>query len=235
MDDVGPLLQRTDSSDQRQSYVAWCELGAHRQEIVPLVAEAYASAKQPLGRESHIYYVTPFARFDDHTVELGVHALHDPRKEVRYRACGLLAHSRRTETVAELQKLERGASKEPARRAIKALREGGAFGADDDPYYFIYGHDPSRAPRGSFADALFAEIGAWLGTHGFHPTYLFQHALELRDAHRVVRADWDSYEIEARISVTRGSPESAEVIRGGPGDIAAMGKVIRALMVKAAT
>jgi hypothetical protein len=123
------------------------------------------------------------------------------RKEVRYRACGLLARSHRKEVVAELRKIKTGPSRDAARRAERALLDGKRFGADDDPFYFIDGHNPYRAPRGSFADDLDDALGAWLKQRGFLPSHVFQHVFEFRSDERVVRAEWDSYDVEARVAL----------------------------------
>ncbi|HEY1584735.1 MAG TPA: hypothetical protein VGH63_03550 [Polyangia bacterium] len=215
-------LGETDSDDRRRIYLAWCRLGQFRREIVPLVARAFATTKHAQGRESHLYYVTPYASFDDATVELGVRALADARKEVRYRACGLLARSGRKEVVADLRKIKTGPSRDAAQRAERALLEGKRFGADDDSFYFIEGHEPYRAPRGSFADDLADELGEWLTRRGLLPSHVFQHVFEFRDDARVVRAEWDSYDVEARVLVDGSSTQHA-----GGTSIAELGKTIR--------
>lgn len=219
MDEIGEALEETDTDDRRQIYLAWCRLGACRHEIVARVAAAFAATKHARGRESHVYFVTPYALFDDATVELGVRALADRRKEVRYRACGLLAHSRRKEVVRDLRAITTGPTREPARRAERALLEGTRFGPDADPFYFIYGHSPYRAPRGSFADALFDRVGGWLSARGFEPSQVFQHVFEYRDRARVVRAEWDSYDVEARVSIEAGGQRSEETIHGSADDL----------------
>jgi hypothetical protein len=234
--EVELLLRQTDSSDRRLIYLAWCKLGGVGQDIVPFVAEAYAKTREARGRESHLYYVTPYARFDDRAIELGVRALRDPRQEVRYRACALLAHSGRVEVVKELAKLSRGTSRAHAQRAIAALRKGMPFGPDDDASYFFYGHDPYRAPRGHFAVELQDELGAWLEERGFRPAYLFQHTFGYRDGERFVRADWDSYDVEARLAVrasARKQPTQANFAWGASG-IPELGAAIRKLVSLAA-
>lgn len=219
MDEIATALAETDTDDRRRIYLAWCRLGACRREIVPRVAAAFAATKHARGRESHVYFVTPYALFDDATVELGLRALADPRKEVRYRACGLLAHSRRKEVARDLRALATGPSREAARRAERALLDGTPFGADDDAYYFIYENDPARAPRGTFADALHDRVGGWLTARGLAPSQVFQHVVEYRDRARVVRIEWDSYDVEARVSIDARGERSAEAIRGGPNDV----------------
>lgn len=231
-DEITTLLEQTDTDDRRRIYMAWCKISRGR-EIVPLVARAFAATRQVRGRESHVYYVTPYARFDEAAVELGLRALRDPRKEVRYRACGLLAHSRRVETVSELRKIASGPSREPARRAVRSLLEGKPFGPDDDPFYFFYGHEPYRAPRGSYADQLDDRLGGWLKRRGFAPFYLFQHDFVFRDGDRVVQAQWDSYDCESRVIVASlrdhtTAEASAVQVSGYGDDIAEIVRTIRA-------
>jgi len=235
LDEITTLLGETDTDDRRRIYMAWCRIG-HGREIVPFVARAFEVARQMRGRESHVYYVTPYARFDDAAVELGLRALRDRRKEVRYRACGLLAHSRRVETVTELRKIASGPSREPAHRAVQALLEGKPFGADDDPFYFFYGHEPCRAPRGSYADQLEDRLGGWLRRRGFAPFYLFQHDFVFRDSDRAIRARWDGYDCESRVIVgsLRDLPAaeaSAVHISGYGNDIAEIVRTVRALVM----
>ncbi len=226
MHDIAALLKKTDTNDRAQIYLTWNELGAYRQEIVPHVARAFAETKEARGRESQLYYVTQYARFDDHAIDLGLTALRDRKKEVRYRACGLLAHSQRRDAEPALEAIERGPSREAAQRALRSLREGKPFGADDDPFYFIHGHEPYRAPRGSFADAMYDAISDCLENKGFRRTQHFQHRLEMRDGKRVAAFTWDSYDVGAHASL--GDKTIDE--RGGPNDIAALAEKMRALV-----
>ena len=131
--EVKALLRQTDTPDRRLIYQAWRQLAGFGQDIVPFVADAYARTSEARGRESHLYYVMPYARFDDRALKLGVQALRDPLQEVRYRAGGLLAHSGRAETAAALTQLVCGASRAPAQRALAALRHGAPFGPDGGP------------------------------------------------------------------------------------------------------
>jgi hypothetical protein len=228
--EVDALVRQTDSRDRRTLYLAWCRLARYRSAIVPSVAAAFAATREERGRESQIYGVTPFARFDEGAVELGLRALRDPRQAVRVRACSLLAHSGRAETIPEIESLAKPASRPASLQAVRALREGRPFGADDDPVYFAYGHEPYRAPRGTFATQLDEALGGWLEQRGFRPTWVFQHRFEYGSADRSLSAIWDSYDVVSHVSVgAPGSPPSPTAgLPGGPGDLARLIQRIRA-------
>jgi hypothetical protein len=229
-DEIRAALVLADTDDMRQLYLAipW---GAPAGQVLPLMIEAFETTKHSRARACMVHRATLFARIDERAVELGLRALADPIKEVRARACMLLAHSRKPGAVPALRAIKSGPTRELARRAVASIVEGEAFVPDNDPLYFFFQGDTGRAPRGSFADKLDAEIGTWLVAQGLHPSRFFAHAFVFSKEDLVVDTAWDGYEVEAVIRLTRGTgaPTCASVL-GGPGDIAAIAQRMRTML-----
>ena len=224
-------LRLADTPDRELLSRLWYAIGPrfHGSEILPLLAAAFETARHGLARACNVHHATLFARADDRAIELGLRALADPIKEVRARACMLLAHGRKREAVPALRAVKAGPTRELARRAAASIAEGERFAADGDPLYFFFRNDTGRAPRGSFADEVEQEVGPWLVKRGYRPSFLFAHAFAFRRDDVTVGADWDGYDIEAHVSgVRRGQESSDELVRGGQGDIAEIGRRIRA-------
>lgn len=230
-DAVREALRGTDTRDERLLYLAWNAVAPrwNGSEVVPLVAEAFARTENPRARESQLHHATLFARFDDAAVELGLRGLADPRKEVRARACMLLAHSRRPAVVPALRAVKPGPTRELAKRAATSLLEGTPLGPGDDPLYFFFRGESGRAPRGTFADDLDREVGPWMGKKGFTVKHLFAHHLAYRREGLWVEARWDSYDVTTQVGLTPRPTGKEESVADGPGDIVEIGRRIRML------
>jgi hypothetical protein len=221
-------LRRTDTTDTRRLSGPWYEIlpRVHGSKILPLVTEAFGATKASRGRACQVHYSTLFARVDHSAIELGLRALADPTKEVRSRACMLLAHSRAREVVLSLRAVKAGPTLEVARRAVRSILEGKPFGPDDDPLYFFFRGDRGRAPRGSFADNVERETGEWFEKQGFRPKYLFAHAIGFCRDDLTVSAQWDGYEVETRVGRSD-QPLADEIVRYGSDDIAEIARRMR--------
>ena len=231
-DVIREMLRRTDTDDVRRLSGPWYTIlpRLHGSKVLPLLAEAFLATKHSRGRACQIHHATLFARVDDRAVALGLRALADPTKEVRGRACMLLAHSRKREVVPSLRAASVGPTREVARRAASAILEGTPFGPDNDPLYFFFRGDSGRAPRGSFADDVDRRVGAWFAKNGFRPEYLFAHSIAFRRDDISIAADWDGYDMETRVMLSLPDrPREDELIRVGQGDIAEVARRMRAM------
>ena len=71
----------------------WEEVRALGMDAIPYFIEAYHNAPHWRQRASYLYSSIPYARKSQAAVDLAIQALQDRAKEVRYRACMLLACS----------------------------------------------------------------------------------------------------------------------------------------------
>ena len=72
-----------------------------------LLFEKYKSSKQWKIRRSCVYHSIRYARESDDAVRLGIVAIEDKSKVVRYRACMLLAYALKKETIFSLKQAEK--------------------------------------------------------------------------------------------------------------------------------
>lgn len=92
-----------------------------------LLLARYRSSRLAGPRSSCVYHATIFARSSDDAVQLGLEALRDRSKVVRYRACGLLAYSQRRSLLDALRAHVSGipdASRADLLATIDALEQG---------------------------------------------------------------------------------------------------------------
>ena len=120
-----------DCLDGRGSDVEWRAIQSLRQlagdRLPELLLARYRSSRLAGPRSSCVFHATKFARSSDDAVQLGLEALQDRSKVVRYRAFGLLAYSQRRSLVDHLR-AHVGAVSEASRAdllaAIDALEQG---------------------------------------------------------------------------------------------------------------
>jgi len=94
-----------DTALVRREQEAWDRLRDVGVAVVPYLAEAYRSFRKWQGRASLVFHCIRYARQSDDAFRLGLAALSDKSAQVRYRACGLLAYSQRTDAIARLRPL----------------------------------------------------------------------------------------------------------------------------------
>jgi len=118
------LVLCLDTSSARDAAAAWAQLRACGAAVVPFLLEAYRSFRKAKGRVSLVFHAIRHARTSEEAYRLGVEALSDKATLVRYRACGLLAYSQRTEAISHLKTLlthSDARTAEDARAAIDAI------------------------------------------------------------------------------------------------------------------
>lgn len=101
---VRSLLQALDGSGSDLERRAIDELRAFAGSDTPrFLLEKYRLSRGWRVRASCVYYSMFYARVSEHAVELGVEAVTDRSKAVRYRACMLLSWAQKPETLPELR------------------------------------------------------------------------------------------------------------------------------------
>jgi hypothetical protein len=122
------LLARLDGSGSDSEWQAVAVLRERAGNRLPgLLLATYRQARRAGPRASCVYHATRYARVSDAAVCLGLEALEDRSRIVRYRACGLLAYAQRPDVLDRLR--ERlvdvpDVSKADVRAAIDALEQG---------------------------------------------------------------------------------------------------------------
>lgn len=90
------------------------EIKSLGESVLPFFIEAYPKAKRWKQRASYLYRAISYARDSALSVELALMALQDRSKEVRYRACMLLACSQNVNALSNLNLVLKSVSKESA-------------------------------------------------------------------------------------------------------------------------
>ena len=119
---------------------AWAALRPLGLAVVPYLLAAYPTFKSWQGRVSLVYHSIRYARVSEDAFQLGIAALGDRSRVVRYRACGLLAYSLRAEALEPLRGLRldsKAGSTEDANAAIHAIES-------QNHHYFV---DRSRTGK----------------------------------------------------------------------------------------
>lgn len=84
----------------------------------------YRQSREWRARLSCVYFAVPYVRTNDDAAKLGIEALKDKSRKVRYRACSLLAYSLREDVLPYLKSLlshEDASTVEDARAAIECI------------------------------------------------------------------------------------------------------------------
>jgi len=96
---VACLDQKSSSAIER----AWVQLRPLGFGVVPYLRASYPQFKHAEGRTALVYHATRYARIGEDAVALGIAALEDRSRQVRYRACGLLAYALRKDALLALR------------------------------------------------------------------------------------------------------------------------------------
>jgi hypothetical protein len=124
---IAEAVGRLDQKNSLAIDYAWASLRPLGFAVVPYLRAAYGGFRHGEGRTALVYYATRYARIGDDAYELGLAALNDRSRQVRYRACGLLAYALRKEALPALQ--SRVTDPDPlvrdaAHAAIRAIQAG---------------------------------------------------------------------------------------------------------------
>ena len=92
-DEIRKLVSNFESKASYGTEPGWDEIRSLGAEIVPYFIEAYPNAPRWQQRASFLYRSIRYARESEDAVNFAIQALQDRAKEVRYRACMLLACS----------------------------------------------------------------------------------------------------------------------------------------------
>ena len=88
-----------------------------------LLLEKFRSSSKWGERASCVYHAIKYAKANDAAFQVGIEALNDKSKKVRYRACMLLAVAQRPEAIESLESLVNDAdSEDDARAAIDSIK-----------------------------------------------------------------------------------------------------------------
>lgn len=123
---INQLLGNLDGTGSDKEFRSIKELSALGGDDLPqFLLEKYRASKKMGPRSSCVYHSIRYARSSRAAVELGVEALWDKSKAVRYRACMLLAYSLNSDVIEHLKKIETSSSCQEtvsnARAAIDAI------------------------------------------------------------------------------------------------------------------
>lgn len=123
--EIRKYVSRLETTKSLEEETAWIKLRSLGIAIVPYLADAYPIMKKWQGRVSLVFHSMRYAKESEEAYQLGIRALNDRAKLVRYRACGLLAYSQREEAIPHLKKLLRHGDSETvadAKAAIDAIK-----------------------------------------------------------------------------------------------------------------
>ena len=121
MYDVIPvLLEKLDGSGSDAEYRAINKLRKLGDDLPALLLKKYTNSKKWGERVSCIYHSIRYARNVDDALKLGVAALNDKSKAVRYRACMLLAYSLKQEVIPALEQAKAATDNEETLKDINA-------------------------------------------------------------------------------------------------------------------
>jgi hypothetical protein len=123
--EIEAALAALDGRGSDAEFDAARRLAALGDRFPALLREKYKGSRNLGERASCVYHATKFAKVNAAAYQLGIEALHDKSKVVRYRACLLLAVAQRREAIPLLKALVTSdSSREDALAAIDALEHG---------------------------------------------------------------------------------------------------------------
>lgn len=105
VDRIEAAVDQLDQKNSRAIDEAWSELRPLGYGVAPYLRAAFPRFRHSAGRCALVYYATRYARIGGDAAVLGLVALGDRSKVVRYRACGLLAYSLNTNALVPLAAL----------------------------------------------------------------------------------------------------------------------------------
>lgn len=103
---LNDLLDKLDGRGSDQEFNAIRELSKLGDKLPSILLERYRIAKKWQVRCSCVYHTISYSRDVDDAVQLGIEALSDKSKVVRYRSCMLLAYSLKKEALPALQEIK---------------------------------------------------------------------------------------------------------------------------------
>jgi len=101
---IAILLAMLDGKGSESEWSAIRELRSLGPALAPHLLAHYRSARSWKVRASCVYHSVRYARDSDDALQLGLEAVHDKAKVVRYRACMLLAYSLKRQLLPELRR-----------------------------------------------------------------------------------------------------------------------------------
>jgi hypothetical protein len=99
------MVSKLDVAGVAALEAAWAPLREHGVDVVPWLLDAFPSFRTWQGRSALVYHAVRYARSSEEAFQLGVLGCRDRSYVVRYRACGLLAYSQRTDALGHLEPL----------------------------------------------------------------------------------------------------------------------------------
>ena len=103
--EITSLVKQLDTTRSLEQEAAWEQLRPLQEQVIPYLLKAYPTTKKWQGRVALVFHCIRFARTSEAAFQLGSLACKDNATLVRYRACGLLAYSLRTEAMPHLEAL----------------------------------------------------------------------------------------------------------------------------------
>lgn len=172
-------------------------------ESIPSVIAAYDDTAHWQARAAQLYYCTGFSRTRSDVCRFAIHALTDKSIEVRYRACGLLAFSRRRRLIPKLNAAlvsANDATKRYLSAAMEAIdqRSMAPFTALDTSrrgFYHLPVVLPCRNAYAAFAEEFDAAAWKWLRALGFERQSVFQHDAYYRKGDLWFHAYWEQWDV----------------------------------------
>lgn len=126
--DVIAFLNALDGSGSDKEFNAIKQLRQLGNELPELLLDKYRTEKKWGARSSCVYHSIRYARCSSAAIKLGIEALTDRSRAVRYRACMLLAYSLDKTVLPELKNVEGftkdGETLSDLRAAIDAIESG---------------------------------------------------------------------------------------------------------------
>jgi hypothetical protein len=120
-DEIRAVVRRLDTTRAAEEQAAWEVLRPLGIAVTPYLREAYPRFKKWQGRVALVFHSIRHARRSDDAFQLGLDATTDRATLVRYRACGLLAYSLRTDALPALRALADHADARTAEDAQAAM------------------------------------------------------------------------------------------------------------------
>ena len=124
--EIQRLVARVASDSALESEEAWERLRFARDRVLPFALQQYRETTSWRGRLNLLFHCIGSARTNESAVALGIAALSDRSRPVRYRACMLLAVAQEEEAIPHLELLLDHRDKqtvEDARAAIRSIEE----------------------------------------------------------------------------------------------------------------
>ncbi len=122
---IRKLLAELDTSRSADTEAPWGRLRSLGPEVVPWLLRAFPSFRTWQGRTALVFHAVRYARTSEESFQLGVLGCRDRSYMVRYRACGLLAYSLRSDALPHLGPLVSHTDTrtvEDARAAVDAIQ-----------------------------------------------------------------------------------------------------------------